>query len=160
MLSIASLIALALVAGFVALAWKWRRECGDVNEDAFCEMQQNASEKCFAPNTSQWCNAVEAVCDGSVLCFDECLKVAALGDRGKAFAKRIRGDDADADTRLHLVDITPSCVRADMLRIMACVRRGALQEEEISWEDSIVKVAAAPIGNGWIIMCIKAERRN
>ncbi len=148
MISMTSLIGLMLLAVFTFLAWKRRPSCVDKASNAPEDVEQEVLKPCDAPDADAWCMALEEMCEGAVLCFDESLRLKAWGNRAMHMI-------ANAQAQLHLVDIAPSSATSKLLEMMALARRGTVVSGDVSWRGISMQARAAPVGKSWITLSIK-----
>ncbi|MFH1830345.1 MAG: hypothetical protein ABH871_06175 [Pseudomonadota bacterium] len=150
MISITTLIALALIAGSIILTRKIYSNKDDEKIDASSKMQLDSDERCIIPDAREWCKTLEKLCKSAVFCFDESYRLAALGD--EALKSAI---DAKSQAQQHLVDIAPSSACSDLLEMMATARRKTWASKEVNWNGSIMHACVTPVGKRWMIVCIK-----
>ncbi len=154
-----------LILGIAAaIAWRRRERSHDScaplvsKEDAF---DSSTRVPYSGPAAREWCAVLEKTSDARALCFDDALCLVDAGPDGIALIREELGlvnDDRLAE-RIHLVDIVPACAISGMLELAARVRRGKSAERGIEWNGRNFKVTAAPLGKGWIAICISRDDR-
>jgi hypothetical protein len=102
-------------------------------------------------NPDEWCAAIEELCMGAAIYFDQNLRLAAAGKRGRAFA----GADKSG---CHAVDIVPDECVAPLLGATARARRGESSEWECMRNGAALHIKAAPAGEGGMVMVVREAR--
>lgn len=112
----------------------------------------------WMPDAAAWCQSMEALYQGAVLCLNESLCLVAAGERGHAIAGVETARAAHEPGCAHVVDIVPHEACAAMLTLTAEARRGEGGSCLLRWGGRQAWVRAVPLGGHWIAVLIRQEQ--
>lgn len=123
-----------------------------------CEEPLEKRPIVWIPDAVAWCQSMEALYQGAVLCLNEALCLVAAGERGHAIACAETAREAHDPGCAHVVDIVPHEACAAILALTAEARRGDGASRLIRWGNRQAWVRAVPLGGRWIAVLIRAEQ--
>jgi hypothetical protein len=155
---ISAMGAIGMAVIFVALAVSWRRFSGRaVDEENGGQTRPLTSIPRVSAGARDWCLFIEDLFGGAAFCLDESLCLVAAGELAMDMARDAAGLGSGSfeAARPHLVDLVPMDAVAAMLELAAAVRRGRPMSAEIRWEGAPHEMRAAPVGKGWVVLCMR-----
>jgi len=152
LLSLHSILGIAIVVGLIALAY---RRDDEHREDSCCSdgIAEGVVERC-GPDEGDWCSLLERVSGAHVLCFDNTLQLVSMGPGAEGITGSIPSGIESGSTRLHLMDVVPPAAQAKLLESAAAARRGIESSARIIWDGIEFEASCVGISEGWLAILL------
>jgi hypothetical protein len=158
-MSLAGIMGIAVVGSAIAIAWRDKRSTRPHSAQPSPHPPLTALA-CESLSVDSWCDALEQVTGGAVLCFDGTLRLLGAGTMGRGMGaqREDRVNGSNNARGLHLIDLAPPAAMATLLEVTAQARRGAVARRAAAWGDTSFSIVAGPLKGEGIILCLKENR--